>query len=124
MKLLTQAELKELSFPDSKVECMEINNQDKTARIELNSAYLSCKGGVRLPACDVQIKQWHSLSAKLYKASMERWETLEEDCIESLTDICEFEYGDDVVFRGFGEESGQWIEIVFSKPVFEVSVAD
>jgi len=123
MKVLAQSELKQLSFPDSKVENMEIDFSKHIVNIEVNSGYLCKNTGVRLPACKIIIKQWSSLTVRLYRASTEEWEkvNINED-MEKLIDICEFVYGEDIVFRGVGKKSGQWLELVFSKAIAEVNV--
>lgn len=120
MKLLTQAELQKLSFPDCVVEDMVINIPNKELKIKTDSGFLSIDGGITLKSCRLIAKNWRTIKAMLYRAKTECWENLDVNNIEKLVDICEFEFSEKIIFRGFGARTGQWIEIVLSEGVLQV----
>lgn len=119
MRLLTQAELQKLSFPDSVVEDMVINIPNKELKIKTDSGFLSINGGIELNSCMLTVKNWHSISATIYHAKTKKTENLDVSKIDKLVDICEFEFGEEIIFRGFGVKTG-WIEIVLSKAFLQV----
>jgi len=120
MSLLTKVEMQKLSFPDYKIESMRINVPNRIMEIMTNGGYLSIGGGIRLKFCKLAIKNWQSIEAKLYRAQTKQWEKLDANNIEKLIDICEFECEEKIIFRGFGDKTGQWIELVFYKAILEV----
>lgn len=121
MRFLTKNEIKQLSFPDCIVEEMKFDIPEKIVKIKTNIGYLSGNGGVKLKNCELIIRDWHELNVSLYRVTTKRWEKLDVDHIEKLVDICEFECDGKTVFRGFGEITGQWIEIVFLNAVLKVN---
>lgn len=120
MRFLTHAELQKLSFPDCIVEDMLIDILNRELKIKINSGFLSINGGIKLRSCKLTVKNWQAINAKLYRAKTEQWENLDANNIEKLVDICEFEFGEKITFRGFGAKTGQWIEIILSKAFLEV----
>jgi hypothetical protein len=118
MKLLTQDELKKLSFPDAVVEDMVINIPNKKLKIKTNGGFLSINRGIELDSCRIIVENWLSIRATVYHAQTKKFENFDED-IDKLIDICEFEYGEEIIFRGFGAKGG-WIEIVLSKAFMKV----
>jgi hypothetical protein len=120
MKKLTEFELKNLSFPDCIVQDMWINVSDKVAEVKTDTGYLLFDGGTRLKNCHLIIHDWEELQISRYWANKKKWEKLNVEDVERLVDICEFVYGKNVVFRGFGEKTGQWVEIKFFNCVLVV----
>ena len=120
MNLLTKAEMQNLSFPDYKIENMKFDIPNRIMEIMTNGGYLSLNGGIRLKSCRLVVKNWESIEAKLYRTQTKQWENLDASDIEKLMDICEFECGEKIIFRGFGAKTGQWIEFIFSKAILEV----
>jgi len=119
MRLLTQAELQKLSFPDSVVEDMVINISNKELKIKTDSGFLSINGGIELNSCRLIVKNWQSIRATIYHAKTKKTENLDLGNIDKLVDICEFEFGEEIIFRGFGAKTG-WLEIVLSKAFLQV----
>jgi hypothetical protein len=119
MRKLSISELQNLTFPDSRVLDMNIDLDKRLARIDTESGYLALDGGNKLRNCKIIIKNWSSISAKLYRSQTREWENLRSN-IEKFDDICEFEFNEKITFRGFGSDSGQWIEIIFAKGILEV----
>lgn len=72
MRLLTQAELQKLSFPDSVVEDMVINIPNKELKIKIDSGFLSINGGVELHSCRLIVKNWQSIRATIYHAKTKK----------------------------------------------------
>jgi hypothetical protein len=124
MIFLTQMELQKLSFPDSEVKDMKINSIQKLMEIDADSCYLDLNGGKRLFNCKVQLRNWRNLEILLYESSAEELKILEPDSAEMLVDICEFVYGEKIIFKGFGKKTGQWIEYDFIGGEFTVSYED
>lgn len=120
MNLLTIDEIRELSFPDCIVENMLFDIPNRIMTIKTNSGFLSIKEGIKLGSCKLTIENWQSLNATLYRTKTKKWENLNINNIESLVDICEFEYSEEIIFRGFGIGSHQWIEIILSKATLKV----
>lgn len=123
MKILTQAELQNLSFPDSIVEDMKIDVLNKELKIKTDSGFLSINSGVELNSCCLLAKNWQSIRATIYHAKTKMTEILDVNKLDKLIDICEFEFGEEIIFRGFGEKGG-WIEIILVKAILEVEVVD
>lgn len=121
MRLLTENEMKQLSFPDCIVEEMNFDIPGKTVKIKTDIGYLSSDSGVKLKNCEIIIRDWSELKVSLYRAASKQWEKLDVNQIEKLVDICEFEYGKKIVFRGFGKKTGQWIEVVFLDGMIKVN---
>jgi hypothetical protein len=120
MKLLTKSDMQHLSFPDSIIKNMQFDIPSKIVKIKTDAGYLSKNDGIKVKNCELFVTDWDQLKISLYRAKTKQWEKLDEDKIEKLVDICEFEYKDKIVFRGFGEESGQWIEIMFISATLKV----
>lgn len=120
MKLMTESEMQKLSFPDCQVEKMHIDIHNKIVEIQTSCGYLDMAPGIVVKTCKVIIKNWRSISASLYRADTKKWEKQNQENIEKLNDICEFNYGKDIILRGFGVETGQWIEIVINEAILEV----
>lgn len=120
MRILNNDEIEKLSFPDYHVEFIHIDDLKKIAKIETDGAYLLSTEGIRLKKCELTIKNWQSIDIALYRASTKQWENLSLSNIDNLSDICEFEYGKDIIFRGFGQKTGQWIELKFKNSSIEV----
>lgn len=120
MKLLTEAQIQNLSFSDCKVEKMQFDISNRIVDIKTDGAYVVMDECVEFQSCRLMVKNWESVSARLYRAKTKQWEELDVNCIEKLVDICEFNYDQEIVFRGFGAESGQWVEITFTKAALEV----
>jgi hypothetical protein len=120
MNLLTRAEIKKLSFSDYVVEDMRFDIFNRVMKITTNGGFLSVNGGVKLKSCHMIVKDWQLLNARLYRTKTKKWEKLDTSDLESLIDICEFCYGEEIIFRGFGVKTGQWIELIFSKASLQV----
>lgn len=120
MKLLTKNEIQRLSFPDCIVEKMQFDIADRIVNIKTNIGYLSINEGINLKNCKLTLKNWQELRGSLYNSKTKKWEKLDIDNMEELIDICEFNYGKEITFSGFGKESGQWIELVFLNTILKV----
>ncbi len=120
MELMTEVEKQKLSFPDYEVKDMRFDIASRVVEIETDGGYLAINGGMSLKFCKLKVKDWLAMSAALYRAKTKKWEKLSLGNIEDLSDICEFVYGKEIIFRGFGSRTGQWIEIIFSGATLEV----
>ncbi len=119
MKVLTQNEFQKLSFPGAKIEEMKIDTINKILEIKVNSGHLDIDGGVELNSCYLSITNWESIKATIYHAKTKNIEILDINKLDKLDDICEFEFGNILILRGFGVKGG-WIEIIVEKPILKV----
>ena len=114
MKKLSNIELKHLSFPESEVLSMDLNLEDKIMKLDIDSCYVDLSEGKRYFECSLELRNWRSLKVELYEASSQKDLILNPVSADKLADICEFEFGEEYIFRGFGKLTGQWIEYSFS----------
>lgn len=114
MNRLTKLEIENLSFPDSDVENMSLCFDHCTLEIKTDSCYLNVNGGKRLFGCVVKLIKWRMVNISLYESSTEEIKILSPETADNLVDICEFEFGDKIIFKGFGAKTGQWVEYVFT----------
>ena len=110
--------LSELSFPDFFVSKITIDPYGKSAEIFTDGAMIEGKeiGLIELGQGKLVIKRWQKISIKAYNAGSSGWDELEVMGADKLKDVCEVEFGDDIVLRGFGFYSGAWTECKFVKP--------
>src|SRR5687768_14555716 len=97
MKFLAATEIHKLSFPDCKVEEMSLDPINRELIIKTDSGFLSINEGITLKSCVLIIKNWQSIKASLYRAKTKKWENLDFNTNEKLSDICEFEYGNEII---------------------------
>jgi len=115
MRFLTKTEIQKLSFPDCKAMNMEFDIPSKKIKIKTDSGFLSINGGEKLGACKLILQGWQSIKAVLYRTKTKQWESLDINNIEKVVDICEFEFGEEIIFRGFGAKTEiAWIESAFA----------
>jgi hypothetical protein len=114
MKLLTPTEIQKLSFPDCNIEDMEINIPNKEIKIKTSGAFLSIDNGTQLKSCKITIKNWQSIKLAFYYIGIKRWVNLHIDEIEELTGIAQFEFGEEIIFWGFGSKTDEWNQITIS----------
>lgn len=115
MKITKKEEIRSLSFPDTKVISMNLDLAHTTFIIQTDTAFLSNKK-IDLKQCKVSVSNWKNIGAKIYYSDTKCWKILSLFNLEPLVDICEFEVTENshIIFRGFGKESGQWIELDFT----------
>jgi hypothetical protein len=114
IKLLTPTEIQKLSSPDCNIEDMEINIPNKEIKIKTSSAILSIDNGTQLKTCKITIKNWESIKLAFYYMEIKRWINSDINEIEKLTGIGEFEFGEEIIFWGFGAKTDQWTQITIS----------
>lgn len=121
MEIINLLELQNLSFPDCQILKMFIDMNNKIAEIYTNSGYINLRGGINLLNCQIILKNWASIDIALYNSKTKIWEKLNSSNIDYLDDICEFNFGELIIFKGFGKRSGQWIEYSFKNPEYQIN---
>lgn len=114
--LVKNSEIKKLSFPDSTVKSMMVDTNNKVSEIVTDACYLNQNGGIEFNQCVIKIGDWYDAEISLYGTMSKEWKQLTQKNIDYLMDICEFSYGEKLVIRGFGVQTGQWLEYSFLNP--------
>jgi hypothetical protein len=123
VRILKTNELELLSFPDTNVIAMSIDIVNRKVVIETDTYYLD--GVDKLcDDCKLEIKDWLDLDVECHFGVLNKTEKLSVEAYEPLVDICIFEYGETVLFAGFGKKTRHWIEYKFLKPVMTVSISE
>lgn len=114
MILLNGTQIKNLSFPDFTVDRFEWKSKT-SCTIRTQGALLE-KGEeiIEYSSCNLYIFLGNGLSAKYYDHLSKDW--VAHDGNEDVRDICEFIYDIDLIIRGFGRDSGSWLELKFISP--------
>ncbi|CAG9001007.1 MAG: hypothetical protein CENE_03029 [Candidatus Celerinatantimonas neptuna] len=117
MIIINKTELGKLSFPDFTVTQMVINLDKKVSEIFTDGAVIDDDAGlIELDSGKLVIKHWQEISIREYQADISSWVGIELLQADKLKDICEEVFDDDIVLRGFGYQSGLWLEYKFIKP--------
>lgn len=108
MHILNNHEFQQLSFPDAQILEMQLLAEEQTLVVQLDSAWLAHES---LEQTNIVLKNWDVLHIRLFEYKQQKWQDLSLSSIDYLKDICEAELSkSEVVFRGFGHKTGQWIE--------------
>ncbi|GEM_PF-1819882 len=109
MRILQSHELKYLSFPDVRVIDMQFTAD--VLVIWLDGAWLeTSQSGESFKSCHLVLKNWQTLQIRTYDPQ-NHWSELSADTRDFLKDICEADFAEHCVnLRGFGSQSGQWLE--------------
>ena len=102
--------LNELSFPDYCVTEMRIDHAARRALFEMTGAWIATGslGGGELMICG-----WETLHQRRYDMAEKTWVDIPLGKEEPLKDIPELLVdGDQIVMRGFGAITGEWVELV------------
>lgn len=124
MNYLTQVELENLSFPDCEVEKMILNPDQKIVEIYTDRCYIDLNEGKRLFNCKITLSDWEKVEIVLYQSSTQKFLMSNLESADILVDICEFIYGNKITLKGFGKQSGQWLEYSFMGGSFSVEYMD
>lgn len=117
MIIINKTELGKLSFPDFTVTQMVINLDKKVSEIFTDGAVIDDDARlIELDSGKLVIKHWQEISIREYQADISSWVGIELLQADKLKDICEEVFDDDIVLRGFGYQSGLWLEYKFIKP--------
>ncbi len=68
----------------------------------------------------INISDWKSIEISMYSSDKRNWITLNEDNYDSLKEINESEYNENLILRGFGKQTGQWIEYKIASPKLSI----
>lgn len=121
---LTQEMMKNLSFPDYKVESMEFSRQNKTLKILVEGAHLDIDKGRLLERGVLFFSDWESITITIYDVCTNTLSVLEGPHVPSLEDLCEVIFSDQLAsLRGFGFKSG-WMEWNLVKPKMHAEFED
>ena len=77
-------------------------------------------GGKQLGRVQLCLQSWQDLEVRLFDHERQKWIVLQAGVFEPIKDICEFERIDDKLsLKGFGANSGLWIEYSIKSPHVE-----
>jgi len=101
----------DLSFPDQDVVGMRIDRENSIAVLSMTGAWLNGPVGKG----DLILSHWRALQQRRFASGKNLWLEIPHGSEEPLKDICEFIIDDDIIcLRGFGKNSGEWIEMRFN----------
>ncbi len=111
MQIFDADVLKEISFPDVRVEKMEFLPNEKMLKVSINRASLDIGEGTLLGKGVLFFYNWENISIRKYDTPTKEWSDLDPYRAETLVDLCETTFFDsNVSLCGFSKESGQWLE--------------
>lgn len=113
MKTLNIDLIRKLSFPDFKVEKIELFPDKKKLIILIEGAWLDLDKGKELGNGVLVLKNWKGFSIRAFDAESENWNEISINKIDDdyLKDICEIEFANNSVsLYGFGKKSNRWME--------------
>ncbi|HCR3448884.1 hypothetical protein RM437_09015 [Citrobacter werkmanii] len=116
--------LNDLEFADCNV--LETIKNDKSVTIKLSSAFY-IPSSMFIHDIKLTISNWSIFSAYIYVSNspfgVSDKKKLTDNTLEFFELIQEKECNnDDIVFRGFSKNSGQWMIYIFEKCEYEISV--
>ena len=99
----------DLSFPDRDVVAMHIDRVRRTLSIRTTGAWTDRALG----AGALVIEGWTFLLQRRYDAQQKSWSEIPPGDEEPLKDLPDCEFGnEEIALRGFGKQSGQWVEVL------------
>lgn len=120
MRSLLRDELGNISFPDSDVKKMFIDWNKHILEIYTDSCYLANGEGIILFNCKLILANWSNLKISIYDSLTNEMRFVAPIIDEQLADISEFNYGESIIFKGFGVNTGQWLEYEIIGGTFEL----
>jgi hypothetical protein len=107
--MTTVNKIADLSFPDMDALDMNIDRTVRIMTVSMSGAWI--EGPVA--AGDLVISEWESVRQRRFEYEKNMWFDIPCEDEEGFKDISEFECDDhQITMRGFGKESGAWLEMV------------
>lgn len=104
------AKLNLVSFPDCTVLSFELLESIRSLEILIDGAFMESSPSIFFKSAKLLLKKWDGLWIRYFDAEAEKWYDVNSPDFDTLKDICEFVISDDVILRGFGKYTGQWLE--------------
>ena len=112
--------LNKLSFPDFEVEKMVFDKSKNKIHIHVFGGFLDIDEGIILNKGVLYIFNYTQIIGRLYCNN--KWKSLVLNSFEPLKSIEEFIVDKDIMYlRGFGKESGYWVEYKILNPQINAS---
>lgn len=95
-----------LNFSDYPVKLMLLDKKLKILKIIIDGwNFRQTEGWKRLGEGTIKIFDWECIDVSMFLIKENIWIRFEDD-IDYLKEICEMEFNENVVFRGFGKKQG------------------
>ncbi|RUR88503.1 hypothetical protein [Pectobacterium polaris] len=114
---LNKMELSDLSLSDYSVSSMTLSEDHKTITLHADGATLFSinEMGDIFDSCKLIIESPNEIKVSLYDHEEKKW--MDNTVGDVLKDVCELLIDDDIFLRGFGLNTGMWMEIKILKPI-------
>lgn len=120
MKILKEY-FSKLNFTDHIVNSMLLNFKLKT--LELKTDGVSLKSNDKwkeLGEATIKISNWKSIMISIYETKEKKWKNLDESNYDTLKEICEADFNNNMILRGFGKKTGQWLQYEIISPMVDI----
>jgi len=106
--------LKKIIFSDFDVKKMDVFFDEKKIFILMEGGILDNRV---LKDIEIIFFNFEKVELKLFDNENQKWVNLTKISLDKLKDICEFLYdNNNIILRGFGENTGKWIEYKIYNP--------
>lgn len=117
-------EIKHISFPDFKVISIRIDIKNKVLNLSVEGIWIENKSGIgkELGSNVFNFIAWKEFQIRKNSENLTEWVNVSTENFEGLKDICEFQLlGEEIYLKGFGNQSGLWVEYKIVSPLVEAS---
>ena len=105
-----------LSFPDTNIISMDIKN--KSLEICVDAGYLDAPFNFLMGKGSIIFADYQTINIRSYNPELKQW----FESSETLKDLCEVEFSDNVRLAGFSKKSGLWTELTLISPSFRKAI--
>ena len=113
---ITNEQWQQLSFPDSNILTMIIH--DDGLDMTVDSGFLDSPIELTMGTGFIKFTKCQDIKIRSYNPDSKLW----YDTCEILKDLCEVEFRENVILRGFGKKSGLWTELTLIKPAYKQAI--
>ncbi len=122
MLYITRKNLKNICFSDRVIENMNVDFEKKTILISVDGAFLKINNKLtNLNAGKIEITMWKNLYISIFSSEEKNWFLMDSNNFDTLKEICEINYNENLIFSGFGKNTGQWLEYKFEGSDIKIS---
>lgn len=121
MRILNKNEKILLTFPDASVLSFELNKKDKKCSVITDSSHVGGDWNQLFETTELLIEDWSDLVVREWDGHKFRYIHGDLSGFE-LKDICENDFSDEIVLKGFTFNTDYWIEYKFIDARLAVSV--
>jgi len=122
MPKLELDEINRLSFPDFNVLEIQFDPKIKYLYIKIDGAWFETENskGKELKEGTMRFHSWENIILKKYDINCSKWILIAATEFEPIKDICEFQITKkNIYLRGFGKQSGLWVEYELVSPIMD-----